>query len=154
VIPSLRDLYQRVILEHNARPHNLGPLPLRTHEAAAHNPLCGDNVTLRLRIEGQRVVEARFEGDGCALSRASASLLTLALAGRTPGEAEAIAAELDKLLARGPEHEAANREMLGDLVSLEGVRDVPARRRCATLPWEALRAALAASGVVGKGSGG
>lgn len=140
--PQLRDLYQRVILEHNARPHNLGPLPSATHEASVHNALCGDNVTLRLRVEGDTIAEARFEGDGCALSRASASLLTLAVAGRSRPEAEALAAELDRLLSRGPEHDAADRPRLGDLVSLEGVRDVPARRRCATLPWEALRAAL------------
>lgn len=141
--PALRDLYQQLILEHHARPHNLGPLPACTHEATAHNPLCGDRVTLRLRLDEGRIAEARFEGDGCALSRASASLLTLAVAGRAPDEAVAIAAELDKLVARGAEHESANRDLLGDLVSLEGVREVPARKRCATLPWEALRAALA-----------
>lgn len=141
--PSLRDLYQRTILEHHARPHNRGPLPSRTHEATLHNPLCGDNVTLRLRLDGARIVEARFEGEGCALSRAAASLLTIAVTGRGAPEAEALAAEMDRLLARGPEHEAADRDRLGDLVVLEGVRDVPARRRCATLPFEALRAALA-----------
>jgi nitrogen fixation protein NifU and related proteins len=141
--PQLRDLYQRVILEHNARPHNLGPLPSATHEAEVHNALCGDQVTVRLRVEGDRIAEARFEGEGCAVSRASASLLTMAVAGRAPGEAEAIARELDKLVSRGPEHDMADRALLGELVSLEGVRDVPSRRRCATLPWEAMRAALA-----------
>ncbi len=140
---AVRDLYQRLILEHHARPHNLGPLPDRTHEARVHNPLCGDRVTVRLRLDEGRITEARFEGEGCALSRASASLLTLAVAGRTPEEAAAIAGALDRLLARGADHEAADRALLGDLVALEGVRDVPARRRCATLPWEALRAALA-----------
>jgi nitrogen fixation NifU-like protein len=145
--PAIRDLYQKIILEHHARPHNRGPLPERTHEARLDNALCGDNVTLRLRVDGDRIAAARFEGEGCALSRASASLLTLAVAGRTPAEAEAIGAELERLLARGPEHEAADRALLGDLVSLEGVRDVPARRRCATLPWEALRAALAKGAV-------
>lgn len=141
--PSLRDLYQRTILDHNARPHNHGALPARTHEARAHNALCGDNVTVRLRLDDGLIAEARFEGDGCALSRASASLLTLAVTGRTPEEATSIATELDKLVSRGPEHESADRSLLGDLVSLEGVREVPARKRCATLPWEALRAALA-----------
>jgi nitrogen fixation NifU-like protein len=142
VNPALRDLYQQVILEHHARPRNHGPLPECTHEATVHNALCGDDVTLRLRLSEDRIAEARFEGDGCALSRASASLLTLAVTGRAPEEAIAIAAELDKLVSRGPEHEQANRDVLGDLVSLEGVREVPARKRCATLPWEALRAAL------------
>ena len=140
--PAIRDLYQGIILEHHARPRNRGPLPERTHEAGASNALCGDRVTLRLRLEGERILVARFEGEGCALSRASASLLTLAVTGRTPSEAEAVAAELTRLLARGPEHASADRGLLGDLVSLEGARDVPARIRCVTLPWEALRAAL------------
>jgi nitrogen fixation NifU-like protein len=144
--PALAGLYQTVILEHNARPRNFGPLPAATHQAALHNALCGDTVTLRLRLGEGRIVEAAFEGNGCALSRASASLLTLAVTSRTREEAAAIAAELDKLLARGPEHAAADAALLGDLAALQGVRDVPARRRCATLPWEALRAALAAGG--------
>ena len=141
--PSLRDLYQRTILEHHARPHNLGPLPSRTHEATIHNPLCGDQVTLRLRLDAGRILEARFEGEGCALSRAAASLLTIAVTERTADEAEALAAEMDKLIARSPESDAADRGRLGDLVAREGVREVPARRRCVTLPFEALRAALA-----------
>jgi nitrogen fixation NifU-like protein len=142
VTPEIRELYQKLILEHHARPHHQGPLPDCTHEALASNPLCGDRVTLRLRLEGDRIAAARFEGDGCALSRASASLLTLAVTGRTPAEAEALATQLDRLVARGPENASADRALLGDLVALEGVRDVPARRRCVTLPWEALRAAL------------
>jgi nitrogen fixation protein NifU and related proteins len=139
--PALRDLYQAIILDHNARPRNLGPLPGRTHEARAHNPLCGDTVTLRLALGDGRIAEARFEGQGCALSRASASLLTLAVTGKTREEAIALAAELDRLI--GADHDHADRATLGDLTALEGVRDVPARRRCATLPWEALRSALA-----------
>jgi nitrogen fixation NifU-like protein len=142
--PELAALYQGVILEHNARPRNVGPLAAPTREARAHNPLCGDTVTLRLRIEGGRIMEARFEGESCALCRASASLLTLAVAGRTAEEAGAISAELHKLLSRGPEHAEADAARLGDLAALQGVRDVPARRRCATLPWEALGAALGA----------
>ena len=142
--PELAALYQRVILEHNARPRNHGPLASPTHEARAHNPLCGDTVTLRLRLEGGRIAEARFEGEGCALCRASASLLTLAVAGCTPEEAASISAELDRLLSRGPENAVADAARLGDLAALQGVRDVPSRRRCATLPWEALGAALRA----------
>jgi len=140
MMADLAALYQRVILEHNARPRNRGPLPGHTHEAVAHNPLCGDTVTLRLVIDEGRIVAAGFEGEGCALSRASASLLTLAVAGRTPEEAKATAGELDRLLS--PEHAQADAARLGDLVALQGVREVPARRRCATLPWEALRTAL------------
>ncbi len=86
---TLSALYQRIILEHNARPHNRGPLAGHTHEGGAHNPLCGDTVTVRLRLDGETIGAAAFEGEGCALSRASASLLTLAVAGRTPEEARA-----------------------------------------------------------------
>jgi nitrogen fixation NifU-like protein len=140
--PALRDLYQRRILELNARPLNFGPLPAPTHEGLAHNPLCGDTVTLHLRLDEAAIAEARFEGNGCAVSRASASLLTLALAGKTREEALALAGELQRFLSRGPEHDAVDRASLGELVALEGVREVPARLRCATLPWEALRTAL------------
>jgi nitrogen fixation NifU-like protein len=142
--PELAALYQRVILEHNARPRNFGPLASPTHEARAHNPLCGDTVTLRLRLDGGRVAEARFEGEGCALCRASASLLTLAVAGRTREEAMAIAADLEGLVARGRDDAEGLAARLGDLAALQGVREVPSRRRCATLPWEALGSALQA----------
>ncbi len=138
--PEIRDLYQQIILQHHARPHNRGPLPGCTHEASVHNALCGDQVTLRLRLDGGRIAEARFEGEGCALSRASASLLTLAVSAKTEDEALAVGAELEKLLSR--DHEGTDRGILGDLVALEGVREVSARKRCAPLPWEALRAAL------------
>ncbi len=140
--PTLSSLYQRIILDHNARPHNHGPLEGSTHEASAHNPLCGDRVTIRLRLDGERIEEARFEGDGCALSRASASLLTLAVKGRTAGEATSLAADLARYLSTPPGTSTPEEAPLGDLVALQGVREVPARRRCATLPWEALRAAL------------
>lgn len=140
--PSLRELYQSTILEHNARPRHRGPLPSATHEATIHNPLCGDHVTMRVRIDEDRVVEAAFEGEGCALSRASASLWTVAATGRSTSELRELAVEMERLLSRGPGHETADRARLGDLVALEGVREVSARRRCATLPLEALLSAL------------
>ncbi len=140
--PTLRDLYQRRILELNARPQNFGPLPGHTHEGTIHNPLCGDVVTLRLCLDDGMIIEARFEGNGCAVSRASASLLTLALAGKSSAQALALAGSLQRFLSRGPEHAEVDPASLGELVSLEGVREVPARLRCATLPWEALQAAL------------
>ena len=143
--PTLASLYQGIILEHNARPRNCGPLAFCTHEARAHNPLCGDTVALRLRVDAGTITAAGFEGDGCALCRASASLLTLAVTGHTPIEATALADAIDALVSPthdpSPEPEEEERR-LGDLVALRGVREVPARRRCATLPWEALRAAL------------
>ena len=140
---SLRNVYQRIILEHNARPKNFGPLPSSTHQARAHNALCGDEVILRLRLEGGRIAEVRFEGNGCALSRASASLMTIAIEGRSLEEEALLSAELSKLLSRAPEGAPADATLLGGLMALEGVRDVPSRLRCATLPWEALRSALA-----------
>jgi nitrogen fixation protein NifU and related proteins len=140
--PALAALYQGVILEHNARPRGFGPLALHTHEARGHNPLCGDMVTLRLQLDGGTVVAAGFEGDGCALCRASASLLTVAVTGRPATEALALADALDALVSPGPDRTEDATTRLGDLAALGGVRDVPARRRCATLPWEALREAL------------
>ena len=92
---------------------------------------------------------AAFEGNGCALSRASASLLTLAVTGRTPAEVTALSADLHQLVSRGPELAEDVVAHLGDLAALRGVREVPARRRCATLPWEALGAALAGSALAG-----
>lgn len=142
--PSLQALYQRVILEHNREPHNHGPLPDATHAATVHNALCGDRVTLRLRVAEGRIAAARFEGEGCALSRAAASLLTDKVSGRTVPGAQQLAADLRRFLgkdAAAAEIEAL-REQLGELVALEGVREFASRLRCATLPAEALLDAM------------
>ncbi|MFO0573650.1 MAG: iron-sulfur cluster assembly scaffold protein [Polyangia bacterium] len=152
--PELARLYQETILEHNARPRNLGELPGATHEARLHNPLCGDQVTLRLVVsgegegpgEGARITAARFVGDSCALCRASASLLTLRVTadgGLGPAGALALGAALRHAVTPGLAPAAAGEPPLGELQALTGVRDVPSRRRCATLPWEALEQALA-----------
>lgn len=141
---ALRTLYQGVVLDHQAHPRNHGPLPGATHEARVENPLCGDRVTVRLRLDGDQVAQAGFEGDGCAISIASASLLTERVRGLRPAEALALGDELRRLLDRGPAHLTADRARLGDLVALEGTRAYPTRVRCATLAWEALAAALAA----------
>lgn len=140
--PALARLYQETILEHNARPRNSGELSDATHEASLHNPLCGDEVTLRLRLDGDRIVAARFAGEGCALSRASASLLTLRVEGLQREAALELAAALHRSVA--PEYAGTDDPLLGELAALGGVRGVPSRRRCATLPWEALASALAA----------
>ncbi|MFO0759397.1 MAG: SUF system NifU family Fe-S cluster assembly protein [Byssovorax sp.] len=142
MIPSLRDLYNKQILELNARPLNFGPLADPSCEATSHNPLCGDQVTLRLRVHGDVITDARFEGQGCAVSRASASLLTAALCGKTKVEALGLAGALDRFLSPASDSAEADRALLGEIACLEGLREVPARRRCATLPWEALRACL------------
>ena len=135
---SLRQLYQDIVLEHHAHPRHAGPLAAATHHARLDNPLCGDRITLHLRLEGDRIAEAGFEGDGCAISIASASLLATMVADGTIEEARAIDAELRRLLARGE----ANRARLGDLVALEGTRLFPSRIQCATLAWDALARAL------------
>jgi nitrogen fixation NifU-like protein len=139
---TLRQLYQDIVLEHHAHPRHAGPLAAVTHHARVDNPLCGDRVTLQLRIEGDRIAEAGFEGDGCAISIASASLLTTMVAARTIDEARGIDAELRRLLSRGADHEQADRHRLGDLVALEGTRLFPSRIPCATLAWDALARAL------------
>lgn len=139
---SLQALYQGVILEHNRHPHNLGPLAEATHLATVHNALCGDRITLRLRVAEDAIAEARFEGEGCALSRAAASLLTERVRGGTVAGAQELAGELVRFLGKGAGADEAVRERLGELVALEGVREFPSRLRCATLPAEALTAAL------------
>jgi len=139
---TLRQLYQDIVLEHHANPRHAGPLSAATHEARLDNPLCGDRVMLQLRLEGDRIAEAGFEGDGCAISIASASLLTTMVAARTIDEARAVDAELRRLLSRGADHDRADRRRLGDLVALEGTRLFPSRIQCATLAWDALARAL------------
>ena len=138
---TLQQLYQDIVLEHHAHPRHAGPLAAATHQARADNPLCGDRVTLQLRVEGDRIAEAGFEGDGCAISIASASLLTTMIAARTIDEARAIDGELRTLLGRGE----ADRDRLGDLVALEGTRLFPSRIQCATLAWDALARGLPAA---------
>ena len=131
-------LYQALILEHAARPRNAGPLPEATHEATAHNPLCGDRVTLRLRVVDGVVRDARFEARGCMIALASASLLGEAVREQTIAEALTLARTLQSLVAdERPPDDA------GPLEPLRGVRDFPARKACATLPWDALAEALA-----------
>jgi len=142
---ALRQLYQDIVLEHHAHPRHAGQIAAATHRARLDNPLCGDRVTLQLRVEGDRIAEAGFEGDGCAISIASASLLTTMVAARTIDEARGIDAELRRLLSRGADHEHADRGRLGDLVALEGTRLFPSRIQCATLAWDALTRALSSA---------
>lgn len=130
-------LYQQIVVEHGKHPKNRGALPEATHEATANNPLCGDRVTLRLRVEGDRIAEARFEARGCMIATASASLLTEAAAGHTAEEALALADSIDALVGAG--EPPAD---LGALEALRGARDFPARKACVTLAWHALRSAL------------
>jgi nitrogen fixation protein NifU and related proteins len=137
---DLTDLYQEIILDHNKRPRNYRPLPFATHHAEGNNPMCGDEIEVFLRLEGERIAEVTFQGQGCAISRASASLLTERLVGRTVEEARAIGHEvLDLFRDQAKEMDLAEH---GDLAALSGVRQFPARIKCATLAWHAAEAAL------------
>jgi len=135
---DLRDLYQEVILDHNRRPRNFGALPDANRTAEGHNPLCGDRVTVYLHVEGDRVQGISFSGAGCAISTASASLMTEALQGRTVAEARELFHRFHDLLTQGTGDAAS----LGKLTVLAGVREYPIRVKCATLAWHTLQAAL------------
>ncbi|MEZ4362772.1 MAG: SUF system NifU family Fe-S cluster assembly protein [Kofleriaceae bacterium] len=133
-------LYHATILDHDRHPRCAGPLPGATHEATLDNPLCGDVVTMRLVVEGDRVTAAAFEGRGCALSRASASLWSELAHGCTPAELRARLETFARFVAEPVD--APVPAELGELAALAGVRAVKARRGCATLPSRALAAAL------------
>jgi nitrogen fixation NifU-like protein len=134
---DLRDLYQEVILDHNRRPRNFGPLPAANRRAEGHNPLCGDRVTVYLDVEGDRIRDVSFEGAGCAISTASASLMTEALKGLSVEEARTLFHGFHELVTKGDEGED-----LGKLAVFTGVREYPMRVKCATLAWHTLMAAL------------
>jgi nitrogen fixation protein NifU and related proteins len=134
-----KTLYQDVIVDHGHAPRNLGPLQGATHEATTHNPLCGDRVTIRLVVEADRVKEARFEARGCLIARASASMLTEAIIGRTSTEARSLVGQVEALVSAEP----GAPSLPGSLEPLGGAKQFPARRACVTLAWKALEAALA-----------
>ena len=136
---ELRDLYQEVILDHNRRPRNFGTLPEANRTAEGNNPLCGDRVTVYLRVEGDRVQDISFQGAGCAISTASASLMTEALRGKTVAEAHELFHGFHTLVTRGRDGDL---EDLGKLAVFEGVREFPIRVKCATLAWHTFEAAL------------
>lgn len=135
---DLRDLYQEVIIDHGRQPRNFGPMPEANRNADGFNPLCGDKLTLHLQVSDGVIRDARFEGAGCAISTASASLMTEALRGKTEAEAEALFGSFQALITGADP--AAD---VGKLTVLAGVREFPSRIKCATLAWHTLRAALA-----------
>ena len=136
---DLRDLYQELIVDHYRHPHNFGPLAGANRRAEGFNPLCGDRLTLYLKVVDGVIEDARFEGSGCAISTASASLMTDALKGKTEAQVEALFAGFHALVAGGNTPPAV---ALGKLEVLAGVREFPVRVKCATLAWHTLRAAL------------
>lgn len=136
---DLRDLYQEVILDHNRRPRNFGALADANRQAEGHNPLCGDRIQVFLHVEGDQVEGISFEGAGCAISQASASLMTEALKGKSVADAHALFASFHGLVTRGSD----DPDRLGKLAVFAGVREFPIRVKCATLAWHTLEAALA-----------
>ena len=137
---DLRELYQEVILDHNKRPRNFGPLPGGNHHAKGHNPLCGDRITVHVHVDEGVIRDVRFEGAGCAISRASASLMTDAVKGKPIAEAERLFEEFHRLVTEGVDEEVE--ASLGKLNVFCGVREFPSRVKCASLAWHTLNAAL------------
>ena len=137
---DLADLCRDVIGAHNRRPRNFGRLGHPTHAADGHNPLCGDRLHLDLELDGERIRDVRFDGRGCAISTASASQMSEAIKGRTVGEARALFGTIHDMLTR---QDAPVPAELGKLGALSGVREFPARVKCASLCWHTLTAALA-----------
>ena len=134
---AMQALYREVVLEHYRRPRNFGVLPDATHAEGGHNPSCGDQLQLMLRLNGDRIEDARFTAQGCAISVASASLMTSALHGKTVEEALGLTGAFSRMIRTG---EAAPE--LGDLMALRGVHTLHTRVKCAALPWQTLQALL------------
>lgn len=142
---DLKDLYRDVIVDHNRHPRNFGKLDPADAHADGHNPLCGDRLTMYVSLDGERIRDAKFEGAGCAISVASASLMTEAVKGKSREEVKALFDDIHALLT---EHDAnVDIAKLGKLAALSGVREFPARVKCASLCWHTLNAALAHSDV-------
>jgi nitrogen fixation NifU-like protein len=140
---DLRDLYQEVILDHSKRPRNFGDLDGANRRAEGYNPLCGDRETVYLRLEGDVLKEVGFRGAGCAISTASASMMTESLKGKTREEAEALFERFHDLITGSDGRTDTSRPDLGKLKVFSGVREFPVRVKCATLPWHTMKAALA-----------
>ena len=136
---ELHDLYQEIILDHNKRPRHYGALAHATHSAEGYNPLCGDKIEVFLRIDDDRIADIRFECASCAICKASASIMTVALDVKSLVEAESTRSEVERILTTDTE---ATLETQGELAALAGVRKFPARIKCATLPWHTYQAAL------------
>ena len=138
---DMRELYQEVILDHHKHPRNFGRLANANRRAEGFNPLCGDRVTVYAHIDGSNIRDLSFEGSGCAICMASASVMTDSLMGRSVDEADHRFVEFHDLVT-GESAQTPDVDALGKLAVFMGVREFPVRVKCATLPWHALRAAL------------
>jgi nitrogen fixation NifU-like protein len=141
---ELNELYQEVILDHNRKPRNFRKMENASNEVEGFNPLCGDHITVYVRLDGDRIDDISFEGAGCAISKASASMMTSSLKGKTTTEAEAVFGRVHEMLTS--DSPTVDESEMGSLVVLAGVREFPTRVKCATLSWHAMRSALRGEG--------
>ena len=138
---ELSELYQQVILDHNKKPRNFRKLDTANHSAEGYNPLCGDQLTVYLNLEDDLVKDVAFEGSGCAISKASASMMTQAIKGKSKEQAETLFKEFHSMVTDELDEETEENS-LGNLKIFAGVREFPVRVKCATLPWHTMHAAL------------
>ena len=142
---GLGELYQQLIIDHNRHPRNFGSLEDATETASGDNPLCGDRITVYLRLKDDVIEDIRFQGAGCAISQASASLMTTAVRGKKADEALELFRAFHAMVT-GPQEASPDTRRLGKLAAFAGVRAFPARVKCANLPWHTLRTALKGNG--------
>ena len=142
---DMNELYQEVILDHSKRPRHFSEMPGASHQADGHNPLCGDRITVYLKVEGDVIEDVSFQGAGCSISTASASMMTDALRGKTVDEAKDLFDRFHRLVTSDPSHAAENAPAgseLGKLAVFSGVCEFPMRVKCASLSWHTMKAAL------------
>ena len=138
---ELNDLYQEVIVDHSLHPHNFHAMADATRKAEGYNPLCGDQVTIYLKLAGDKIRDVSFEGQGCAISKASASILTEVVKDKTPAEVQALFETFHHLVT-GDQKKPTDEASLGKLAAFSGVSEFPTRVKCAILPWHTLRSAI------------
>ena len=138
---ELSELYQQVILDHNKKPRNFHKLEAANHRALGHNPLCGDQLTVYARLDNGTISDVSFEGSGCAISKAAASMMTVAVKGKTQQDVETLFEEFHRMVT-GELDEENEPNNLGRLKIFAGVREFPVRVKCASLAWHTLKAAL------------
>lgn len=138
---DIQSLYQQVILDHNKNPRNFGPLQSANHSADGLNPLCGDDITVHLLIENDIIKEISFEGSGCAIAKSSASIMTTVLKGKSIKQAEQLFTDFH-FVVTAPLDAELNEESLGKMAVFTGVREFPARVKCASLAWHTMQSAL------------
>ena len=142
-MPGLEDLYREIILDHYHTPRNRGELPPPASVARGHNPLCGDEITVYVAIDGDTVSDVKVGGQGCSISQSSASMMTEALTGKSVAEAEKLAGDFRGMMAGETE---PDEDEFGDLIALKGVVKYPIRIKCAVLAWDVLQEALGGAG--------